>query len=116
MLCRSVLMRRDPRSSWRCIRGERVLAVAVCWLALGVAVSPANADTLERVSVAGSGAEGNSHSGPADVSADGRFVAFASHATNLVAGDTNGLQDLFVHDRDTGVTERVNVGPGGVQA
>jgi Tol biopolymer transport system component len=35
------------------------------------------------------------------VSADGRFVAFQSDASNLVAGDTNGVRDVFVHDRDT---------------
>jgi hypothetical protein len=50
------------------------------------------------------------------ISGDGRFVAFASWVTNLVAGDTNDFQDIFVHDRQTGTTTRVNVGPGGVQA
>src|SRR6185436_4097188 len=49
------------------------------------------------------------------ISADGRFVAFWSDATNLVAGDTNGFADVFVHDRQTGGTERVSVGPLGVQ-
>src|SRR5439155_969179 len=46
-------------------------------------------------------------------SADGRFVAFQSDATNLVAGDTNGATDVFVHDRQTGATERVSVASGG---
>ena len=52
--------------------------------------------------------------GPA-ISADGRFVAFISDATNLVPGDTNGRYDVFVRDRQTGTTRRVSVGPGGVQ-
>ena len=49
------------------------------------------------------------------ISADGRFVAFSSDATNLVPGDTNGTADVFVRDRQTGTTRRVSVGPGGAQ-
>lgn len=49
------------------------------------------------------------------ISADGRFVAFRSSASNLVPGDTNGLSDIFVYDRQTGVTERVSVSSGGVE-
>jgi Periplasmic component of the Tol biopolymer transport system len=50
------------------------------------------------------------------ISRDGRYVAFDSEATNLVAGDTNGVFDVFVRDRLNGVTERVNVAPAGGQA
>ena len=50
------------------------------------------------------------------ISADGRYVVFASTATNLVLGDTNGAKDIFMYDNQTGDTTRVNVGPGGVQA
>lgn len=46
-------------------------------------------------------------------SADGRYVAFMSVASNLVPGDTNGKQDIFVHDRETGQTERVSVDSSG---
>src|SRR5207249_6721018 len=73
--------------------------------------------TTERVSVAsGGGTQGNGKSGgffafPA-LSADGRFVAFQSDATNLVAGDTNGATDVFVHDRQTGTTEPASVPSG----
>jgi Tol biopolymer transport system component len=49
------------------------------------------------------------------ISADGRFVAFQSSANNLVAGDTNGEVDIFVHDRSYGETTRVSVSSGGVQ-
>src|SRR6266446_5338687 len=77
--------------------------------------------TTERVSVASDGTQGNGKSGllsfafPPALSADGRFVAFVSFATNLVAGDTNGATDVFVHDRQTGITERVSVASDGTQ-
>src|SRR5439155_7450737 len=76
----------------------------------------------ERVSVASGGAQGNGSSGligfafPPALSADGRFIAFVSSATSLVAGDTNGATDVFVHDRQTGTTERVSVASGGPQS
>lgn len=74
-----------------------------------------------RVSVASDGSEGNSSSGElgADslaISADGRWVCFVSRSSNLVAGDTNGRDDLFVHDRQTGQTTRVSRASDGSQA
>jgi cysteine-rich repeat protein len=71
--------------------------------------------TTERVSVPSGGGEADSLSGGAHISADGRYVAFGSFATNLVGpgGDTNGLFDVYVHDRATGTTERISVAPGG---
>src|SRR5438105_9900836 len=76
----------------------------------------AGAQTTERVSVASGGTtEGNDTSLGSALSADGRFVAFDSAATDLVAGDTNGVSDVFVHDRQTGTTERVSVASDGTQ-
>jgi Tol biopolymer transport system component len=49
------------------------------------------------------------------ISADGRFVAFESLASNLVPDDTNGCSDIFVRDLDSGETTRVSVGPDGAQ-
>jgi Tol biopolymer transport system component len=73
--------------------------------------------TTERVSVASNGAQGNETSyTPPSISGDGRFVAFLSNATNLVAGDTNGSHDVFLHDRLTGITERASVALDGTQA
>jgi hypothetical protein len=69
----------------------------------------------ERASVDSSGMEGNSSSRNASLSADGRYVAFESYAGNLVATDTNGAIDVFVHDRLTGITERVSVDSSGMQ-
>lgn len=71
--------------------------------------------TTTRVSVGPSGAEGDGASGAPAISADGRYVAFASDAANLVPGDTNRMEDVFVHDRSTGRTTRVSVGPRGAQ-
>jgi Tol biopolymer transport system component len=68
-----------------------------------------------RVSVASDGAQANNDSSAPVISADGRFVAFYSVASNLVAGDTNGKKDVFVHDRVTGATTRVSVAIGGTQ-
>jgi Tol biopolymer transport system component len=78
----------------------------------------------ERVSVSSGGAQADGDSGlfggstsiPVAISADGRFVAFVSRATNLVLGDTNFAPDVFVRDRKLATTIRVSVAPSGVQA
>ncbi len=72
-------------------------------------------ETVERVSVDNSGAEGNGQSATPSISADGRYVAFRSLATNLVSGDTNATVDVFVHDLQTNTTERVSVDDGGTE-
>jgi hypothetical protein len=69
----------------------------------------------ERVSVDSSGGEGNDDSYNPSMSADGQIVAFDSKASNLVAGDTNGVRDVFIRDRATGITERVSVDSSGVE-
>lgn len=71
--------------------------------------TPAPAGATQRVSVRSTGAQGNDASSSPSFSAGGRYVAFHSYATNLVPGDTNGVADIFVHDRSNGVTERVSV-------
>lgn len=73
-------------------------------------------DTTLRVSVHSFGLEGNGPSGAAVISANGRYVAFDSLASNLVANDTNNRRDVFVHDRTLLLTQRVSVGPGGVES
>lgn len=69
---------------------------------------PVSAQTVQRVSVSSSGDAGNRPSRRPSLSADGRYVAFESAASNLVPNDRNGVWDVFVHDRLTGVTERVS--------
>jgi Tol biopolymer transport system component len=66
-------------------------------------------DSTARVSVAG-----GSYS--PSLNGDGRMVAFWSSASDLVAGDTNRADDVFVHDRATGETTRASVGGEGRQA
>jgi len=68
-----------------------------------------------RVSVSSEGVEANGWSTCCDISADGRYVAFESGASNLVPGDTNGMGDIFVHDCITGQTERVSIASDGAQ-
>ena len=71
---------------------------------------------VQRVSVATGGgqASGGGSLSPA-LSSNGRFVAFDSEATNLVPGDTNGVRDVFMYDRQLGQTERVSVASDGTQ-
>jgi hypothetical protein len=77
--------------------------------------------TTERVSVGSKGEQGNGHSGlilasGATISDDGRFVAFASEASNFAKGDVNGNADVFVRDRLTGTTELISRGLDGLPA
>jgi hypothetical protein len=69
-----------------------------------------------RISVDSNGVQSNSGSDSPVISADGRFVAFSSGATNLVEGDTNVTSDLFMHDMQSGITTRISVDSNGVQA
>jgi hypothetical protein len=74
------------------------------------------AGTTTRVSVSPIGGDADLASAEPAISGDGRFVAFTSAATNLVAGDTNGVNDVFVRDLAAGTTSRVSVSSTGVQA
>jgi Tol biopolymer transport system component len=71
--------------------------------------------STKRVSISSTGTEGNSDSFAPSISADGRFVAFTSDASNLVADDTNFAFDVLVRDRTNQITSRVSVGAAGVQ-
>src|SRR5438067_520517 len=94
---------------------RRVLSSVALVLLTALWGRSAGAQTTERVSVVSGGTEGNNASLGSALSADGRFVAFDSSATDLVAADTNGVSDVFVHDRQTGTTERVSVASGGTE-
>ncbi len=81
---------------------------------------------FDRVSVASNGAEANGLSFAPSISADGRWVTFLSLADNLVPGDTAMCEegigrgfnciDIFIHDRQTGTTERISAGAGDLPA
>lgn len=68
-----------------------------------------------RVSLSSSGEEGDGDVNEVAISSDGQVVAFSSHATNMVAGDTNGVSDLFVRNLVTGTTLRASVANDGTQ-
>ena len=86
-----------------------LLCLVIAGPALGV--NP----TTKRVSIGPAGIEGNGNSYSSSISADGRFVAFQSDATNLVANDTNGKPDIFVRDHQTHTTARISVSSAGVE-
>ena len=84
--------------------------------ASAASAAPAPAGATTRVSVGAGGTQAHGHSALTVISANGRYVAFSSGASNLVAGDTNGVEDVFVRDRVSGVTTRVSVATDGTQA
>jgi Tol biopolymer transport system component len=69
-----------------------------------------------RISISSDGTQANNFSDNPSISADGRFIAFVSLASNLVYGDTNNWHDVFVHDRFTGRTTRASISNGGTQS
>jgi len=71
---------------------------------------------ITRVTTDSSGAQANNYCFATSMSADGRYVAFTSSATNLVTGDTNGAVDCFVKDTVTGEVTRANVDSSGSQS
>jgi Tol biopolymer transport system component len=73
-------------------------------------------DATGRVSLASNGIQSDAGSYSPSLSADGRWVAFESEASNLVANDTNKVRDIFVYDRQTGATERVSLASNGIQS
>ncbi|MBL8857319.1 MAG: hypothetical protein JNL28_02285 [Planctomycetes bacterium] len=92
----------------------RFLPLALLWTLSSS--SAAQTCTLSRVSLDPLGNETTGHSGAVVLSRDGRFVAFASSASNLVPGDTNNSDDIFVHDRVLQTTELITVDSNGIQA
>ncbi len=90
--------------------GTAPLIVALVGVtAVGLSTAPAGAAGFTvRASSSTTGGEGNAISTGATLSDDGRYVAFSSAASNLVAGDTNGFGDVFVFDRHTLTTTLVS--------
>jgi Tol biopolymer transport system component len=94
-------------------------AIGVACVGVALLVLPAagaGPGSTTRLSTATGGGQGNGRSFVPAISADGRYVAFYSDASNLVSGDTNGARDVFVRDLQTGETTRVSVGTSGAEA
>ena len=88
-------MRIEARVSWMSV----VLAGGLLLAGWLLASAVASAEVVGRVSLASDGSQANAGSFNPTVSANGRFVAFDSEATNLVPGDTNGVVDVFIARR-----------------
>jgi len=73
------------------------------------------AHVTSLISLSNDGSAANDNSYKPSIYSDGRYIAFSSLASNLVNDDTNGVQDIFVHDRSTGVTTRVSVSSTGAE-
>ena len=71
---------------------------------------------LSRASESTTGVQADASSGAPSLSSDGRWIAFHSTATNLVAGDTNGVRDVFVRDNTTKKIVRISVKDDGTQS
>ena len=96
------------------IPGKAMLVL--CLTSLFLHGTTAQAGTTNRISVDSNNKQANGLNRSPTISADGRFVAFISSAKNLVPDDTNGTDDIFVHDRQTGHTTRASVDSDGNQA
>ncbi|MBN8581947.1 MAG: PD40 domain-containing protein, partial [Anaerolineae bacterium] len=104
---------RFSKSIWQMVIGF-VLVVSLTSTESAVQIRAAGVVT--RVSVDSNEMQANAMSYIGDISADGRFVAFDSEATNLVLDDTNGVGDVFLRDLQLGTTVRVSVTATGEQA
>lgn len=94
----------------------QVLGAAFVLLMLSFSGALAAPGDTARVSTDAAGVEGNGDSTYPAISADGRYVAFMSYASNLVPGDTNSTADIFVKDTLTGSITRVSTDSGGGQS
>jgi len=92
------------------------LLVGRTTLSSGVFLRDRQSGTTELISVDSHGVEGHGNAYGSSMSDDGNIVVFDSDADDLVANDTNHRLDVFVHDRATGVTERISVDSSGVES
>lgn len=97
-----------------CLRLPVATALLLAPLA-GTLAAQVHLDVTTRVSVDSAGVQANSFSLEERISTGGRYVVFTSYASDLVAGDTNSVNDVFWHDRVTGVTERASLDHAGGQ-
>ncbi len=92
---------------------KAIFSLLVFLYAVCVTQTASAQSAVELISVSANQTSGNSNSFNAALSADGRFVAFASNSSNLVANDTNNASDIFVRDRQTGSTILASINRSG---
>ncbi len=109
-------MKLTPPTTARFGRALRPLLAALLLLSAACGGGSDEVITTTRVSVSSNGVQADNDSSRSALSGDGRYVVFDSLAANLVAGDTNGLTDIFLHDTETGITTRLSVDSNGVEA
>lgn len=100
------------RKKWKKSR-RRLLAILFVVPLLLLLSAGFDKRTVTLVSAGGTGTPGNEASHHASITADGRHIAFSSKADNLVPGDTNGTEDIFVKNVDTGAVVRVSTNSAG---
>lgn len=96
-------------------RNRYLLLIILSLILISLMIVSVNAAELVSVDSNGVQANGASHE-YASLDQSGNIIAFASSASNLVDNDANGVSDIFVRDRQTGVVQRVSVGTGSVEA
>ena len=111
MAHRKVVQRRSARAVMACLMLGALPPVAQAAVSGGGGRS---GPSLISLGIDGKEADGASFT--PSISADGRYVAFASAASTLVQGDNNGTEDVFVYDRVAGTNERVSVSTLGVES
>ena len=94
------------------VRTASLFSAAIGLLALA---TPSHAQVAERCNVSTAGVEGNADASQRHISGNGRYVVFASEATNLVSGDNNAARDVFIRDTELGVTVRLSTSAAGVE-
>lgn len=92
------------------------MTTRLLFIIIAVLVLATGCDWVDVATVSTAGDPADNHSVLPAVSDDGHIVAYSSIATNLVAGDTNGTQDIFVRDHAAGTTVRASVASNGKQA
>ncbi len=102
-------------ASTRTALATALVTATVALTATSVSAAP-RVPSTERITVSSTGEQGTDHAAGPQLSADGRYAAFSSHAPDLVAGDTNGVEDGFVRDLRTGRVERISLTSDGTQA
>ncbi len=103
------MMKQDRELTSNVPVARKIVLCAVLWLVAPM-VFAAN---IERLNISD---QANGASFSPSLSADGRYVAFSSLASNLVADDNNMKKDIFVRDLQTGTTTLVSVSSNGAQA